>query len=110
MPHKTPSQKYDEKKQEEANKEQEAKKDKAENPDKLLRQAYARVAKSADGILVFRDLMDRSGYRKSSIVGNPHTGEIQDRGTLYNEARRVFYLETRAMIPPKTRAVIEQEQ
>lgn len=53
-----------------------------------------------DGRVVLQHLMEICGYQKTSITGDPRTGELQDRGTFYNEARRAVYLELRRLVRP----------
>ena len=64
-----------------------------------LKDIFSEVCATAEGILAFRYVMEICGYQQVSITGDPATGDIQDRGTLYNEARRNVYLELRKIIP-----------
>lgn len=50
------------------------------------------------GKRTLKHIMQICGYQGVSIVGDPTTGDVHDRGTLYNEARRNIYLELRAFI------------
>lgn len=63
--------------------------------------------KTAEGIRALRHLMNLCGYQRVSVVGNPQTGDVHDRGTLYNEARRNVYLEIRKLIHPETLMRVE---
>ncbi len=74
---------------------------------KELKDIFAQVCTMAEGILALRHLMDVCGYQKISIVGNPVTGDINDRSTLYNEAQRNIYLGLRKLIPYKFLKQIE---
>ena len=58
---------------------------------RLMRCLNATFA-SEEGRVVLHFLMDICGYQKTSITGDPRTGDLQDRGTFYNEARRSVYL------------------
>ncbi len=72
-----------------------------------LNKIFSEICITADGILVLRHIMEICGYQKISIVGDPVSGDIHDRGTLYNEARRNVYLEIRKYIPSRFLKQIE---
>ena len=74
-----------------------------------VQNVFAEVCAKDTGIIIIRHLMDLCGYQKVSVVGNPATGDIQDRGTLYNEARRNLYLEIRRLIPLRYLRQIEHK-
>ncbi len=68
------------------------------------------AASSPEGLVAFRHLMNMCGYNKSVVCGNPATGDVHDRGTLYNAARENIWKELRQFIPIKARKKIEYEQ
>jgi hypothetical protein len=63
-----------------------------------LRQDLRQTFSSTHGKRALRFLLEICGFHNVSIVGNPQTGDVHDRGTLYNEARRNVYLELRAYL------------
>lgn len=65
-----------------------------------LKRCVNTVFSTEEGRVVLHHLMELCGYQKTSIVGDPRTGDLQDRGTFYNEARRAVYLELRRFIRP----------
>ncbi len=75
-----------------------------------LKQCVAIAASSPEGLVAFRHIMTMCGYNKSIVSGNPATGDIYDRGTLYNAARENIWKELRQLIPIKARKKIEYEQ
>lgn len=84
--------------------------EKQELAQKKLKEAFIETAGSPYGKLVLRWLMQECGFKAVSIVGNPQTGDIQDRGTLYNEARRNIWITMRQRIPTKLRNKIEADK
>jgi len=74
---------------------------------KELREDFAAVGATVEGRNVLRYIMDECGYQRVSIVGNTANGDIHDRGTLYNEARRNLYLDIRKLIPVRQLKQIE---
>ena len=89
-------------------KEQKLKQEQAEiERTKRLSNLFNDVCITAEGILVLRHIMQICGFQKTSIVGDPTTGDLQSRGTFYNEARRNVYLELRKFIKPKFLKKIE---
>ena len=75
--------------------------------DKQLRIIFNEVCGDAEGILFMRHLMKICGYQQTSITGDPQTGDLQERGTFYNEARRSIYLEIRKYVKPRYLKQIE---
>lgn len=65
------------------------------------------VAKIDAGIDYIRYIRDICGFEISSVNINPISGEISERNTVYNEARRSVYLELRKYLPKKLLAKIE---
>lgn len=65
------------------------------------------IAKTDSGIEYIRYIRDICGFEKLSISMNPISGEISERNTIYNEARRSVYLELRKYFPKKLLAKIE---
>jgi len=57
------------------------------------------VFATEEGKQVLRHLKNVCGFDVSSVVLNPDN-EVQDRGTLFNEARRTVYLDLRKLIKP----------
>lgn len=72
--------------------------------------ALRRVANTADGRIVLREIMNMCGFKAVSTVANPQTGEIYPISVIYNEARRNLWLALRGKIPIKNLNVIEAEQ
>ncbi len=77
---------------------------------KLLKRDFAIAVASPEGLNMMKYIFDLSGYSKVLIVGNPTTGDIHDRGTLYNNARRTLWLEIRQLIPTRILKKIEYEK
>ncbi len=77
---------------------------------KLLKRDFEVVAASPEGLNVMKYIFNLSGYSKVLIVGNPTTGDVHDRGTLYNNARRAIWLELRSFIPTRILKKIEYEK
>lgn len=67
---------------------------------KLMRCANS-IFNSEEGTFVLRYLAETCGQRKTSIVGDPRSGDILDRGTFYNEVRRGLYLEITNLLKPE---------
>lgn len=63
-----------------------------------LKKDFIEVFSSDAGVRVGRALMNWCGFHSVSVVADPTTGEINDRSTLYNEARRNLYLEMRSFL------------
>lgn len=78
--------------------------------DKETLQAFARVAKSEDGIKLLRHLMSECGFKSPSMVMNAQTKEILTDATLWNEAKRGVWLDLRKLIPKKQLNIIEMER
>lgn len=72
-----------------------------------LKKCINEVFATEDGRVVLQFLMELCGYQKTSIVGDPRTGDLFDRGTFYNEARRAVYLELRRFVRPEILRTIE---
>ncbi len=87
-----------------------AQKDLAGKQLKLLRRDFEIVAASPEGLNVMKYIFNLSGYAKVCIVGDPSTGDIHDRGTLYNETRRSIWLEIRQLLPTRHLKKIEYEK
>ncbi len=77
---------------------------------KLLKRDLEIATASPEGLNLMKWIFSLSGYSKILIVGNPQTGDIHDRGTLYNNARRSIWLEIRQMLPKRTLKKIEFEK
>ncbi len=77
---------------------------------KLLKRDIEIAAASPEGLNLMKWVFGLSGYSKILIVGNPQTGDIHDRGTLYNNARRSIWLEIRQMLPKRILKKIEFEK
>ncbi len=77
---------------------------------KLLKRDFEIAVATPEGLNVFKYIFDLSGYSKVLIVGNPTTGDIHDRGTLYNNVRRSIWLEIRQLIPTRILKKIEYEK
>ena len=75
-----------------------------------LQQAYKRILRNSDGLLVFRDIMQQCGFQAPSVVANPQTGEIYIDSTVYNEARRNLWLDLRKKMPIDRLVLVEYGQ
>ncbi len=87
-----------------------AQKDLAAKQLKLLKRDFEIGTASPECLNIMKYIFGLSGYSKVLIVGNPTTGDVHDRGTLYNNARRALWLEIRQLIPKKTLKKIEYEK
>ncbi len=76
----------------------------------LLKRDLEIATASPEGLNLMRWIFDLSGYSKILIAGNTQTGEILDRGTLYNNARRSIWLEIRQLLPKRILRKIEYEK
>ncbi len=85
-------------------------KEKAEKTNKLLMRDIEVASASPEGLNLMKYIFDLTGYSKVLIVGNPATGDVHDRGTLYNNARRSIWLEIRQLIPKRILKKIEYEK
>lgn len=74
--------------------------EKQEKQRKRLQRCLNAAFASEEGRVALQYLMEICGFQKTSITGDPRTGDLQDRGTFYNEARRAVYLELRKLIRP----------
>ncbi len=77
---------------------------------KLIKRDFEIGSASPEGLNMMKYIFGLSGYSKILIVGNPVTGEVHDRGTLYNNARRALWLEIRQLIPRRTLKKIEYDK
>ncbi len=77
---------------------------------KLLRRDLEIATASPEGLNLMRWIFSLSGYSKILITGNTQTGEILDRGTLCNNARRSIWLEIRQLLPKRILKKIEYEK
>ncbi len=77
---------------------------------KLMKRDLAIATASPEGLNLLKWIFDLTGYSKILIVGNPQTGDIHDRGTLYNNARRSIWLEIRQLLPKRVLKKIEFEK
>ncbi len=68
---------------------------------KLLKRDIEIAAASPEGLNFMKWVFNLSGYSKILITGSTQTGEILDRGTLYNNARRSIWLEIRQLLPKR---------
>lgn len=74
-----------------------------------LKLAFEKVAASEHGKIVLKHFMDELGYKNASITIDVSTTEINPMATVYNEARRNFWLYIRKQIPARYLNIIEQE-
>lgn len=77
---------------------------------KVLKRAFTHVANDPDGIIALRYIKEQSGWDSDLIVGDPTSGDIHDRGTLFNVARRTLYKQVRKLIPVRALKRIEFEK
>ncbi len=87
-----------------------AQNDLAKKQAKLLKRDIAIAMASPEGLNLMRWIFGLTGYSKKIIVGNPQTGDIHDRGTLYNATRRQLWLEIRQLVPVRILKKIEYEK
>lgn len=59
------------------------------------------------GMNVLRFIMDQCGFLKPSVVYNKETFDVQDKATVYNEARRNLYLQIRKYLKPSITTPVE---
>lgn len=59
------------------------------------------------GMNVLRWIMDECGFLKPSVVYNKETYDVQDKATVYNEARRNLYLRLRKYLKPSITTPVE---
>ena len=85
-------------------------KGKSELINKTLKRAFTNVTSDEDGLIAIRYIMEQSGWLSDLIVGSPESGDIHDRGTLYNNARRILYKQLRQFIPIRALKRIEFEK
>ena len=76
----------------------------------VLKRAFTTVVSDEDGVIALRFIMEQSGWDSDLIVGNPETGDIHDRATMYNNARRILYRQIRKFIPVQALKRIEFEK
>lgn len=72
-----------------------------------IQKAITEVAQTSEGQELFQYMMRQCNFHTSTIVGDPQSHEINVYGTLFNEARRRFYLDIRRHIPHAIRRKIE---
>ncbi len=77
---------------------------------KVLKRDLELATASPEGLNLMKWIFNLTGYSKILIVGNPQSGDIHDRGTLYNNARRSIWLEIRQMLPKRILKKIEFEK
>jgi hypothetical protein len=75
----------------------------------LLKQALNRLAKTDDGKVVLRHIMEVSGFKDYSAVFLP-SSEYNVYAMVHNEAIRSFYLSLRKLIAPTILDVIETNE
>ena len=67
---------------------------------KKIQSIIAAVLETEAGVELFKYLHRITGFSNSSLVFNQQTGIIDPGATTYNEARRLVYLQLRALIAP----------
>lgn len=77
---------------------------------KELLLSFRKIAGTEDGVRVLRYLMDKCGYKETSVYLNHATGDILKDQCIWNEARRELWLSLRKMIPKGRLNVIEMER
>jgi hypothetical protein len=75
--------------------------EKIQKENKELEEAFNRVFNTNDGKMLGRWLIKNCGFSEGSIVVDSN-GNISTDYTIYNEARRVVYLELRKFLNPDT--------
>lgn len=87
----------------------EAKEKEQTQKDAKLRADLNQVFATGAGMNVLRWLMDECGFLKPSVVYNKETFEVQDKATVYNEARRNLYLRIRRYLSPSITTPVENK-
>lgn len=85
---------------------QEDKKQKKTESEKV-REAITEIAKTEAGQVFFRYLSNKCHFNSSTIVGNPHTFDVNSIGSLAQEFQRRVYLDIRRAIPKHIRQKFE---
>jgi hypothetical protein len=67
------------------------------------------VFSAPDGPEALRYIMGICGYQKTSVVGDPVSGNLHLEATLYNEAQRNVYLQLRALLRPELLVKVENQ-
>lgn len=65
------------------------------------------VFSTGPGMNVLRFIMDECGFLRPSVVYSKATFEVQDKATVYNEARRNLYLQIRKYLKPSITTPVE---
>jgi hypothetical protein len=78
--------------------------------EKELQLAFRRLAKTPDGILVLRWLMELLGWKAPMLAMKPSTNEIVESSTIYNVSKRDVWITIRQMLPPHILNPIEMER
>lgn len=80
------------------------------NRQKELMDAYKRLAKTEDGQMVLRDIMEYCGFKNIATVLDSKTLQIDTVKTVYNDARREVWAGLRKKIPFNLLNQIEAER
>jgi hypothetical protein len=78
-----------------------------EKVDDKVKTFYNEVAATEEGRELFKHLMKSLGFLKNTVTMNPNTGEVNEKSSVYLEARRSVYLEMRRNILAKHLKKIE---
>ncbi len=72
-----------------------------------FRSAVNEQLKTRAGMDMLVGLFHLCGYNLTSVVSDPESGEVLDRATSYNDARRSVYVDLRKLMEPEARAKME---
>jgi hypothetical protein len=78
--------------------------------EKELRAAARRIARTPDGQLFLRWLMDVLGWKAPMLALKPGTQEIVENSTIYNVSKRDVWFQVRALLPHNLINLIEAER
>jgi hypothetical protein len=84
-----------------------AKEKKRKSEEAQLKRDLNEAFSSPAGRRALRWIMRVCGYQHPSIVADPRSGEIVFNSTIYNEARRNFYLTLRGYLPRRILTQVE---
>jgi hypothetical protein len=79
----------------------------AKENDGKIKAIFNAVAATEEGRDLFKYFMKSFGFLSNTVTMNPHTGEVNEKSSVYLEARRSAYLEMRRHILAKHLKKIE---
>lgn len=75
----------------------------------LLKKDISATFATAEGRRALRWIMGQCGYQRSNAAADPTTGDPMSNSIVYNEGRRIFYLQLRQFIHHETLAAVETQ-